>query len=68
MNERSGKARILARGEETLELFWMPVRVDDEPVHSNAYQMIERESNERLLEDRDERLRHLVGQWAQARA
>src|SRR5436190_2032330 len=30
--------------------------------------MIERESNERLLKDRDERLRQLVGQWTQARA
>ena len=46
----------------------MPVRVDDESVHSHAYQMIERESNERLLKDRDERLRQFVRQWTQARA
>jgi len=46
----------------------MPVRVDDESVHSHAYQMIERESNERLLKDRDERLRQLVGQRTQAHA
>jgi hypothetical protein len=44
------------------------VRVADESVHSHLYQMIERESNERLLKDRDERLRQLVGQWTQARA
>jgi hypothetical protein len=44
----------------------MPVRVDDESVHPHAYQMIERESNERLLEDRDEWLRQLLGQWTQA--
>jgi hypothetical protein len=30
--------------------------------------MIERESNERLLKDRDERFRQLLGQWTQARA
>jgi len=68
VNERSGKASILARGKEILEQFRMPVRVDDESVHSHAYQMIERESNERFLKDRDERLRQLVGQWTQARA
>jgi hypothetical protein len=38
----------------------MPMRVDDESVHSDAYQMIERESKERLLKDRDEGLRQLV--------
>src|SRR5438477_2296897 len=68
VNERGGKASILARGKETLEQFRMPVRVDDESVYSHAYQMIERESNERLLKDRDERLRQLVGQWTQAHA
>jgi len=57
VNKRGGKASILARGKETLEYFRLPVRVNDEPVHSHAYQMIERESNERLLKDRDERLR-----------
>ena len=44
------------------------MRVDDESVHSHVYQMIERESNERLLKDRDERLRQLLSQWTQARA
>jgi hypothetical protein len=39
----------------------MPVRVDNESVHAHAYQMIERESNERLLKDRDEGLRQVVG-------
>ena len=68
VNEGSGKAGILAGGKETLEQFRMPVRVDDEPVHSHGYQMIERKSNERLLKDRDKWLRKLVGQWTQARA
>jgi hypothetical protein len=68
VNERGRKAGILARGKETLEQSRMPVRVDDESVHSHAYQMIERESNERLLEDRDEGLRQLIGHWTQARA
>ena len=68
VNERSGKTCILARGKEMLEQFRMPVRVDDKSVHSHVYQMIERESNERLLKDRDERLRQLVGQWTQTRA
>ena len=68
VNEGSGKAGILAGGKETLEQFRVPVRVDDESVHSHAYQMIERESDERLLENRDERLRQLLGQWTQARA
>ena len=44
------------------------MRVDDEFVHSHAYQMIERESNERFLKDRDERLREFVRYWTQARA
>ena len=44
------------------------MRVDDKSVHSHAYQMIERESNERLLKDRNERLREVVGQWTQASA
>src|SRR5204862_7588338 len=68
VNERGGKASVVALGKEILEQFRMSVRVDDESVHSHAYQMIERESNERLLKDRDERLRQLVGQWTQARA
>src|SRR5206468_7970167 len=68
VNERGGKASIIARGKETLEQFRMPVRVDDESVHSHAYQMIERESDERLLENGDERLWQLVGQWTQPRA
>src|SRR6266568_7636912 len=68
VDERGGKASVVALGKETLEQFRMPVRVDDESVHSHAYQMIERESNERLLKDRDERLRQLVGQWTQAHA
>jgi hypothetical protein len=38
----------------------VPVSVDDESVHSGAYQMIERERNERFLEDRDERLGEFV--------
>src|SRR5262245_19477577 len=65
--KRGGKASILARDKETLEQFRMPVRVDDESVHSHAYQMIERQSNERLLKDRNERLRQLIGQGTQAR-
>jgi hypothetical protein len=68
VNESDGKPGILARGKEILEQLRMPVRVDNESVHSDAYQMIERESNERLLKDRDERLRHFLGQWTQARA
>src|SRR4030095_3057673 len=68
VNERGWKARILARREEIFEQFRMPVRVDDESVHSHAYQMIERESNQRFLKNRDERLRQLLGQWTQARA
>ena len=68
MKERGWKASVVALDKEILEQFRMPVCVDDESGHSHAYQMIERESNERLLKDRDERLRQLVGQWTQARA
>src|SRR6476620_5711217 len=68
VNERSVKASVVALGKEILEQFRMPMRVYDESVYSHAYQMIERESNERLLKDRDERLRQLLGQWTQARA
>jgi len=68
VNESDGKPGILARGKEILEQLRMPVRVDNESVHSDAYQMVERESNERFLKNRDERLRHFLGQWTQARA
>ena len=68
VNERGRKASVVALGKEILEQLRMPVRVDDESVHSHAYQMIERESNERLLKDRDEGLRQLVGQRTQAHA
>ena len=68
MNQRDGKAGIIARRKEILEKFRMPVRVDDESVYSYADQMIECESNKRLLKDRNERLRKLFGQWTQARA
>ena len=60
VNERGGKAEILARGKEALEQFRMPVRVDDESVHSHAYQMIERKSDQRFLKDRDERFWEFV--------
>jgi hypothetical protein len=68
VNERDGKAGILARSKKFSEQFRMPMRVDNESVHSHAYQMIERESKERLLKDWDEGLRQLLGQWTQARA
>ena len=68
MKERGWKASIVVLSKQILEQFRMPVRVDDESVHSHAYQMIERESNERLLKDRNERLRQLIGQGTQARA
>src|ERR1043166_2256142 len=68
VNQRDGKASVLARGKESLEQFRMPVRIDDESVHSHGYQMIECESNEGLLEDRDERLWQLLGQRTQTRA
>jgi hypothetical protein len=68
VNERGRKAGILARGKEILERFPKPVRVNDKSVNSHAYQMIERESNEWLLKDRDKRLWQLLGQWTQARA
>ena len=63
VDERSGKSSVAALGKEILKQFRMPVRVYDESVHSHAYQMIQRESNERLLKDRNERLRQVVSQW-----
>ncbi len=60
VNERDRKAGILTRPKEALEQSRVPVSIDDESIHSYAYQMIERESNERLLKDRDERLRQFV--------
>ena len=68
VNECGGKASVLARGKETLEQLRKPVRINDKGFHSHAYQMIERESNEWLLKDRDEGLRQLLGQWTQPRA
>ena len=65
MNERNGKPVIFSRGKEIFKQLGMPVRVDDEPLHSEAYQMIERESEKRLLKDRDQGLRQLLGQWTQ---
>ena len=46
----------------------MPVRVDDESVHSRVYQVIEGKRHERFLKNRDKRFRHFVGQWTQPRA
>ena len=66
MNESDGKPRILAGGKEILEQLGMPMRVDDESIHFHAYQMIERESKERLLKDRDQGLRQLLSQRTQA--
>ena len=34
----------------------MPMRVNDESIHFRAYQMIERKSDQRFLENWDERL------------
>jgi len=44
----------------------MPVRIDDESVHSRVYQVIEGKRHERFLKNRDKRFRHFVGQWTQA--
>src|SRR5262249_20735064 len=68
VNERGGKPGIFAPGKEILEQCGMPVRVDDESVHSHAYQVVERESKEWFLKDRDEGLWQLLGQWTQTRA
>jgi hypothetical protein len=61
VNKHRGKAGVLARGKEGLKQIRMPVRVNDESVHSHPYQMIERESDERFLKNRNERLRKFVG-------
>src|SRR2546423_6012922 len=68
VHKRNRQARILVRGKKSLKQFRMPVRVDDEPVHSRADQMIKRKCDERLLKNRDEGLGDFVGQWTQARA
>jgi hypothetical protein len=44
------------------------MRINDELVHSRAHQMIERESDQRLLKDRNERLWQLVRQRTQTDA
>src|SRR5215468_5117235 len=57
VNESDGEPRILARGKEILESRRGEVRVDNEAILSDPDQMVERESNEWLLKNRDERLR-----------
>jgi membrane protein YdbS with pleckstrin-like domain len=41
------------------------MRVDDKGIHPEGAKMIERKGNERFLENRDERLRQIIGQGTQ---
>ena len=43
------------------------MRVHEKPLDTEIDQMIKRESNERLLKNRDERLGQIIGQRAQTR-
>ena len=51
MNERGGKASLLARGKATLEQLRKPVRIMNEKrFHSHAYQIIQCESQRAAFE------------------
>ena len=54
--------------EKALEKVRQLVRVDDERLHADVDQMIEGEADERLLENRNERLGQIIGERSQTRA
>jgi hypothetical protein len=47
--------------KKMLKTFRQPMGVDDEALHSAINQMIERERDERLLENGDKRLGQIIG-------
>ena len=59
---------VSAIGKCLGKLFRQMMRVDDELAHAVFQKMIEGMFDERLVEDRDERLRKLVGERSQSRA
>src|SRR5688572_25656611 len=62
INELDRMSAIAPGGEQFLEQGGEMMRVDDERLHARGDEMIERESNERLLKDRDERLGQHFGE------
>src|SRR5205807_2581246 len=56
---------VNAPGKSVFKKLGQLVRVDDERVHAEIDQMIEREGDERLLKNRDERFRQIVSERAQ---
>src|SRR5450631_1658840 len=67
VNQFYRMAGINVSREEIFESVRELVSIDDERFHADVDQMIQRESNERLLENRNERLRQIVSQRTQSR-
>jgi hypothetical protein len=66
MSERKGMTLVTVPREKFMKQVWQPVRVDHKGLHACRNQMIERKGNERLLKNRDERLRQILCQRPQA--
>src|SRR5207237_4201823 len=54
--------------EKALERVRQLVRVDDERLHADVDQMVDGKADERLLENRNERLRQIIRERSQTRA
>ena len=65
VNELDRMAAIVPLREEFLESRRAIMGVDDERLHPGRDEMIEREGDERLLKNRDKRLRQILGQGTQ---
>ena len=68
VHQPDGPLPIKAIREERFKCGGQMMGVDDERLHAQGREMIEGESDERLLENRDERLRQFLGQRAQPQA
>src|SRR6266478_42196 len=62
VHQLDGMAFVVVLWEKALKEVWQLMRVDDERLHAYVDQMIEGEADERLLENRNERLGQIVGQ------
>jgi membrane protein YdbS with pleckstrin-like domain len=67
VHELDDMVSVNACGKKCVELSGQMMRVYDKSLDPGRDQMIQRESNERFLENRHERLWHVVRQWTKPR-
>src|ERR1700757_948091 len=60
MSDRNGMATVSVLRKEFMKQVRQSMRVDDKGLHPCRNEMIERESDERLLKNRNKRLRQIV--------